>query len=189
MNLRKQIEEYIPFDQQEAKEKETMLKYFDTFTDVLTRDNVFGHLCSSAIVVNKNRDKMLAVYHNTHDSWTWPGGHADGDEDLLKVAIKETLEETGVIAKPVIKEIFLIDILPEKSHFKRGKYVSAHSHLSVGYLLEADEETILLIKPDENQGVKWISFDEMLNITTESYMLPIYERAFKKIKNLCKVRN
>ena len=93
MNLRKEITNYVPFDEEEVQIKEYILKWIDTFDDVLTRNNEFGHFASSAFVVNKDRTKMLVVYHNIYDAWIFPGGHADGEADLLSVAVREVEEE------------------------------------------------------------------------------------------------
>lgn len=185
MELRKLIEEYVPFDEQETKDKEIILKYMDTFDDVLTRDNEFGHFTSSAFVVNKNMDKVLMIYHNIYDSWAWTGGHADGEDDMLSVALREVEEETGVKnIKPLTEEIFLLDTLPVLGHFKRGKYVPAHVHISVAYLVEADENEIIRIKEDENSGVEWIPIEEVVSKSTEPYMERVYDKAIKKISQL-----
>lgn len=85
MKLKEQIQNYKSFDKQEKKEKEQFLNFINTFDDVLTRDNIFGHVSVSAFVVNKN--KMVVVYHNINDGWSYPGGHADGGKKLLDVAI------------------------------------------------------------------------------------------------------
>lgn len=47
MNLREQIKNYKPYNEQEEKDKQTILKYIDTFDDVLTRNNEFGHFTAS----------------------------------------------------------------------------------------------------------------------------------------------
>ena len=57
--LRERIVNYVPYDEQEESDKEYILKFIDTFDDVLTRKNIFGHFCSSAFVVNKNRSKVI----------------------------------------------------------------------------------------------------------------------------------
>lgn len=92
MNLKEQIENYEPFDEQEQRDKEQFLNFINTFDDVLTRDNIFGHFSASAFVVNKEKNKMVVVYHNINDGWIFPGGHADGEEKLLDVAIREVEE-------------------------------------------------------------------------------------------------
>lgn len=190
MNIRKLIEDYVPFNEQEEKDKEILLKYIDTFNDVLTRNNEFAHFTCSAFIVNKERDKVLMIYHNIYNSWGWIGGHADGEDDFLSVAIKETKEETGIENfKPVIKDLFLIDTLPVLGHVKRGKYVPAHIHLSVAYLFEADEEEPLRIKEDENSGVKWIPIDQIIAASSEPYMPKVYQKAISKLLNIKKSDN
>ena len=106
MNLRKEIEEFKPFNEQEEADKEYFLKFIDSFEDVLTRENVFGHFSASAWVVNREKTKVLLVYHNIYNGYIFPGGHADGEEDLLGVAVREVEEETGVKPRVVNDKIF-----------------------------------------------------------------------------------
>ncbi len=150
-NLKKQIENYKPYNEQEEKDKEIMLKYINNFDNILTRDNEFAHFTASAWVVNKERTKVLMIYHNIYKSWAWTGGHADGEEDLLNVAIREVKEETGVEnVTPILKDIFSLEIATVNGHVKRGKYVASHVHLNLTYFLEVDEGETLKIKEDEN---------------------------------------
>jgi 8-oxo-dGTP pyrophosphatase MutT (NUDIX family) len=179
------IERYNPYNEQEKKDKEMMLYYINTFENVLTRENEIAHMTSSAFVLNKERDKVLMIYHNIYDSWGWTGGHSDGEKDLLAVAIREAREETGIkIATPITTEIFSLDVLPVVGHVKNGNYVSAHLHLSVTYLLEADEEEELIVKEDENSGVKWIPIDEVVDASNEPHMKKVYSKIISKIKLL-----
>lgn len=185
MKLRKQIQNYTPFDQQESKDQSVILKWIDSFPDVLTRKNEFAHLTSSAFVVNSDRNKVLMVYHNIYNSWIFIGGHADGEANLLDVAPREIQEETGVkSAKPVTDDILSLDTFPILGHFKRGNYVPAHVHLSVTYLFQAGENEPLIIKEDENSGVQWIPIDKIIEKSTEPYMIPLYKKAIAKTKNI-----
>ncbi len=96
MGLKEQIENYIPYNEQEVSDKELMLEYINTFNDVLTRENKMCHFTASNWIVNKNRTKVLMIYHNIYKSWAWTGGHADGDSDLLHIALKEAQEKIGL---------------------------------------------------------------------------------------------
>ena len=179
----KQIEKYNPVDEQEKKDKEIILDFINKNDDVLVRDNEIAHITSSGFIVNKLRTKVLMIHHNIYNSWGWTGGHADGDEDLLYVAIKEAKEETGVKnIKALDNKIFSLDVLPVPAHTKRGKEIASHLHLSVAYLLEADENDELIIKEDENSGVKWIPIDEVKIYSTELDMIKLYEKFNHKIK-------
>lgn len=179
------IKRYRPYNEQEKKDQEIILHCLKIFKDVLTRNNKIAHFTSSAFVVNKNRDKVLFVHHNIYNSWSWTGGHADGEKDLLAVAIKELKEETGVDnINLVVPGIFSLDLLPVLGHIKRGEYVSPHLHLSVAYLVEADENEKLVIKEDENSGVQWIPIEELLEYSNEVHMHKVYMKFIAKIREL-----
>ena len=182
-SILKQIEKYNPVDEQEKKDKEIILDFINKNDDVLVRDNEIAHITSSGFIVNKLRTKVLMIHHNIYNSWGWTGGHADGDSDLIKVSIKEAKEETGIKeARPITNDICSIDILPVNAHIKRGKYVASHLHLSVAYILEADENEELVVKEDENSGVKWVDIDKVLDLTNEEYMKNVYKKLIDKSK-------
>ena len=181
MKLREQIENYITVDEQEEKDKVQMLEFIDSFDDVLTRKNIFGHFSASAFVVNKARDKMVVVYHNIYDGWIYPGGHADGEEDLLSVAVREVEEETGLKVKVLDENIYGIQSLPVTGHVKRGSYVSSHTHYDAVYLLEADDSIPLVFREDESKGVKWVPFDESYDDTMCDFIRPIHKKLVKKL--------
>lgn len=185
MKIKEEIEKYIPYNEQEANDKELMLEYINTFEDVLTRENKMCHFTASNWIVNKERTKILMIYHNIYKSWAWTGGHADGDSDLLHVALKETKEETGLNNLKLLSDgIYGLQILTVDSHIKRGKFISSHLHLDCCFLFEANEEDELKIKEDENSGVKWIDIAEATKITNEERMKPIYAKLNSKIKTI-----
>ena len=125
------------------------------------------------------------VYHNIYKSWSWTGGHSDGESNLLDVAIRELKEETGVKnVKPILDDIFSLEIICVNGHVKKGKYVSSHVHLNVSYLLEADENEILRIKEDENSGVRWIDINNAIEMSTETWMKGIYKKLIEKMGKL-----
>ncbi len=185
MSLKNLIQEYVPYNEQEENDKKIMLKFIDCFDDVLTRDNEFGHFTASSWIVNKDKTKVLMIYHNIYNSWTWTGGHADGDDNLLHVAIKEAKEETSIEnIKPLSENIFSLEIPTVNGHVKRGKYVSSHLHFNITYLLQADEDDEIKIKPDENSGVKWVDIDKAIEISTEPQMQVIFKKLNEKLKGI-----
>lgn len=184
--LKEQLEKYTPFNEQEENDKKIMLRFLDDFDNCLTRDNEYGHFTSSAWIVNKEHTKVLMIYHNIYKSWAWTGGHADGDEDLKAVALREANEETGLENLRILNdEIFSLEIITVNGHIKRGKYVSSHVHMNVVYLIEADENEPLRIKPDENSGVKWVDIDEVKNESTEQWLI---ENVYSKLNIKLKMR-
>ncbi|MFQ7522582.1 MAG: NUDIX hydrolase [Terrisporobacter sp.] len=185
MSLKEKIENYLPYNIEEQKDKELILKYMDIFDDVLTRKNEIGHFTSSCWIVNKEKTKVLMVYHNIYDSWSWVGGHADGDDDLLYVSLKEASEETGLKnVIPLSKDIFSLEVLGVDGHMKKGGYISTHIHLNITYLLCANENDITHIKEDENSDVKWFELEEAIKASSEPHMKKIYNKLNNKLKNL-----
>ena len=184
MSLKEQIENYIPYNEQETRDKEQFLEFINKYEDVLTRNNVIGHFSSSAFIVNKERTKTLVVYHIIQDGWLCPGGHADGEEDLLSVAIREVKEETGLLVKVLDENIFGIHSAPVKGHIKHGKYVSAHLHLDTMYLMEADDTIPLVYKEDESKGIKWIPIEDATSDIMCEFIRPVYAKMIKKLFEL-----
>lgn len=185
--LIEKIKEYQPFNEQEAVDKPLILNWIETQENAFSRDNTVAHMTASAWVVNKDRSKVLMVYHNIYNSWSWLGGHADGETDLLAVAVREVKEEAGISSvRPVSEEIFSLESLTVDGHVKRGKYVSSHLHLNVTYLLEADSEEHVSVKEDENSGVAWFTPEEALKKSTEPWFV---ERVYGKLVEKMKEKN
>jgi 8-oxo-dGTP pyrophosphatase MutT (NUDIX family) len=177
---------YEPFDDKEKLDKEVILDYIKNNEDVLTRNNKIAHFTTSGWITNKERNKILMIHHNIYNSWAWVGGHADGDSDMLHVALKEAEEETGIKDIKALNDgkLASVEILTVDGHVKRGKYVSSHLHLNCSFILEADESQMLQIKEDENSGVKWVDIEESINLTNENKMKPIYKKLNDRIKEL-----
>lgn len=178
------LKKYVPYNEQEEADKQFFIEC-EQKEQILTRENALCHLCSSAFIINKTHDKVLCIYHNIYSSWCWVGGHADGDDDMLYVASKETREETSLKNfKPLLDEPIAIDSLPVISHFKRGKFVPSHIHLSFAYLFEADENEEIKILEDENSNIGWLTFDELISKSTEPHMVSVYKKIVERIKKL-----
>ena len=182
MTLFEKIQNYNPINEQEERDKEVMLQYIKANPDYLDRSNLVAHFTTSIWTVNKDRTKTLMAYHNIYDSWAWLGGHADGIEDLCQVALRELEEETGVKnGRLVSEEIASLEVLTVDGHVKRGQYVPSHLHMNVTFLAEADEDELLQAKEDENQDVKWFTFEEALKASKETWFVDnIYKKLIKR---------
>ena len=183
--IRDEIAAYVPYNEQERRDKTLILDFLDRYPDAFLRSNPLAHMTASAWVVNPAHDKVLMVYHRLYDSWSWTGGHADGETDLLAVALREVREETGVEhLRPVSTEIYSLESLTVDGHEKRGAYVSSHLHLNVTYLIEADEHDTLQVCEAENSGVRWFAPDEALRVCSEPWFVErIYRKLNEKLKN------
>lgn len=141
------------------------------------RDHLPGHITGSAWIVNEDRTKTLLIHHAKLKRWLQPGGHADGEHDILNVARREAEEETGLKQLKVVRtEIFDLDIhpIPTRSDFTQ------HLHFDVRYLFEATEEEGLIIS-DESTDLKWFDLDLLESLTTNnsSIMRMVYKTNHK----------
>lgn len=178
-DLIKQIESYCPYNEQEETDRQMILKCLKEEEDIFDRGNCLAHMTASAWVVNPGRTKVLMVYHNIYKSWSWLGGHADNEQDLLQVAVREVKEESGLArVRPVSEDIYSLEVLTVDGHEKRGAYVSSHLHLNVTYLLIADDSDALTVKPDENSGVRWFTPEGAIEASSEPWFR---ERIYKKL--------
>lgn len=181
-----ELEAYQPFNEQEEKDRRLIINALKTEEDIFLRKNLLYHMTASAWVVNKTRDKALMAYHNIYNSWAWLGGHADGEADLLKVALKEVEEESGLTnISPVTSKIFSVEVLVVDGHMKNKEYVSSHLHFNVTYLIEADEKEKLIVKEDENSNLSWFSLEEAVEASTEPWLKEnIYAKMNEKLKRM-----
>ncbi len=184
--FKKTVEDFLPYNEQEERDKELLLQYLLSGESIFSRGSLGAHMSASAWVVNQSHDKVLMAYHNIYNSWAWTGGHADGETDLLKVAVREAMEETGIkTVRPVTGDIFSLEVLTVDGHEKKGAYVSSHLHLNVTYLLEADDREVLHKKEDENSAVGWFPVEECLLAVNEPWMRErIYVKLLDKMRDI-----
>ncbi|MFM7851313.1 MAG: NUDIX hydrolase, partial [Flammeovirgaceae bacterium] len=130
------------------------------------RTHLPGHITGSAWVINETSTQVLLVHHAKLNKWVQPGGHADGEENIFKVALRETQEETGLMHFSSDENIFDIDIhlIPARNDFP------AHYHYDVRYLLVAKEGQSIVVS-DESHDVRWFTLDEIQKITRERSVL------------------
>ena len=179
--LTAQISKYIPCNEQEQADKTNILAFLSENENAFLRENELAHMTASAWVVNHERTKVLMVYHKIYDSWSWTGGHADGETDLLSVALREVTEETGIRhVRPVSENIFSLEVLTVDGHEKRGRYVSSHLHMNVTYLLEADDSEPLTVCEEENKAVAWFSLEDALKASSEPWFV---SRIYRKLNS------
>lgn len=186
MDYMKQIIDFVPANEQECQDKKIILEYIEKFPhNILLRENEFAHITSSGFILNKSLDKVLMIHHNIRNTWAWTGGHVDGDTDFLHVAIKEAKEETGINDVITLTEnIVSIDILPVFGHVKKDKYVNAHLHLSIAYILIASEKETLIVKKDENSDVKWVSLDKFTENHFDVNDVYLYNKLINRAKQI-----
>lgn len=178
MDLISQLRAFQPWNEQEERDREVLLHLLTCGQAPYGREDP-AHLTASAWVVSPDRKQVLMAYHNLYRSWSWLGGHADGERDLCATALREVQEESGLAeVRPVSRDIYSVEILTVDGHEKRGQYVSSHLHLNVTFLLEADPAVPVRCKPDENSQVGWFGLEEAVAASTEPWF---QKRIYRKL--------
>ena len=185
MELKQLLEAYMPDGRQEQTAKEAILNGLEQQGTALLERTEEQHMTVSAVVMNPALDRLLMVHHNVYQSFSWPGGHADGTENLLEKALEEVREETGIsTVYPISSEILSLDVLEAPGHVKNGAEIPPHWHYNAGFGCIAPERQELRVKPDENSRVEWIAAEDIAKSCTEAHMLPLYQKIIARMREI-----
>lgn len=154
-------------DEHEAAMAAEMIRFVETEPNCAERTLAQGHLTGSAWIVDPSRTRTLLTHHRKLGKWLQLGGHADGDLDLLAVALREGREESGLATlRPVARELFDVDrhwIPPRETE-------PGHWHYDLRFLVEADPSEPLVLS-DESHELAWIEIRRMAEYNPEESML------------------
>jgi hypothetical protein len=117
------------------------------------------------------------MHHQKLDRWFQLRGHCDGNSDVLAVAIRETIEESGICGiQPVSLQIYDLDIhtIPKNSQDP------SHDHYDVRFLLKTIDSDQYQ-KNEESKDLRWFRFDE--DFPSELVRTPSLNWMIKKFKN------
>ncbi len=134
----------------EAALARTFSAFLHSDPAVFERCFLAGHFTGSAWLVSADGQRVLLMHHRKLGRWLQPGGHADGDVDLARVALREAHEETGVQDLQVEREIFDIDRhrIPA-----RGNELE-HWHYDVRYVVRAGADERFVVN-EESHALAW----------------------------------
>lgn len=135
--------------------------------DAFQRSHLPGHITGSAWIIDHSRTHVLLTHHAKLNKWLQPGGHADGEENVLNVALREAEEETGVKTFRLLHTgIFDIDIHPIPAR----KDFGAHDHYDIRFLLEANREEPLIIT-EESHDLAWVPLKQLTTYNDSASLL------------------
>lgn len=142
-----------PFEE----EKEFLADFLSLLEDPLAfkRERKEGHFTASSWIVNKRRTHTLLTLHRKLHKWLQLGGHADGNENLMEVAMNEAKEESGLDSLRLVDR-FIFDI--DRHIIPANDKDIQHFHYDVRFLLEAEMDEPLVISP-ESKDLAWVSFE------------------------------
>lgn len=141
-------------------------------SQLYTRKNFDGHITTSAFIVDRSSREMLLLRHKSLARWLQPGGHTESDESLLASALREAVEETGMtpgqlVNMPIHDDAempFDIDSHYIPANPKRAE--DGHYHHDLRYVFFYNGARDNDFNTDEATGMKWLSFDSLLEDET-----------------------
>lgn len=176
MNRASLIHAFQAYQSNFEEEKKFVVRFLDLLKhqDCFQRTHLPGHITGSSWIVNKDRTKTVLVHHVKLNKWVQPGGHADGEENALNVALREAEEETGLKKLTSTETIFDVDVhlIPARKDFPE------HFHHDIRFLIEADEYEQIIVS-DESHDVKWVLLSELENYTKERSVLRMKEKVLQ----------
>ncbi len=171
-NLLKLLEQYQPTDIKEINFKQQIIAFVKENEDCFERSLDIGHITASAWLLDKAGDNALLMHHAKLDKWFQPGGHADGDNNALAVAIKEAQEESGINGVIAMdNQIFDVDIhaIPANSKDKE------HFHYDIRFLLQVQSNEELQIN-EESKELRWIFKNRADLPTDEESIIRMFDK-------------
>jgi len=152
-----------PIDAEEDRSRGRLLDFVAAHADCFKRTLAVGHVTGSAWLLDRGRSRTLLTFHRKLGRWLQLGGHADGDPDVLSVALREAREESGIDGiEPESPEIFDVDVhrIPARPHEPE------HDHYDVRFLLRVTGDDEFRVG-EESLSLRWFSSDELARIDTD----------------------
>lgn len=171
-DLLSKLDRYRPTDPAEIESRQRIIDFVEATPDCFKRSHLAGHITGSAWLIDESRSRVLLTHHRKLDKWLQLGGHCDGDADVLGVALKEAVEESGIDGiTPVSEEIFDLDVHPIPA---RGD-VPAHHHYDIRFLCRIDGNPAFTVS-DESHELAWLAPEAILEMTVGNSILRMREK-------------
>lgn len=163
----RQLESHIPADEHERSMVREILAFVRAHEDCFHRSCLEGHLTGSAWITDASGTRTLLTHHRKLDKWLQLGGHADGETDLLQVALKEAREESG-LSRFLVRMDKPFDV--DRHWIPERKGVPGHWHLDLRFWIEADPNEPLVLS-DESHDLAWVEVARVGEMNPEESML------------------
>jgi ADP-ribose pyrophosphatase YjhB (NUDIX family) len=178
-SLLERLRVYLPINAADASVALRITEFVQSEPLCAERSTLKGHLTGSAWVVNQSGDKVLLMHHRKLNKWLQPGGHADGELNLLAVALRETREESGLSSlAPLSQAIFDLDIHTIPSRADEPE----HLHYDVRFVLRADDSEEFDVS-DEALAIKWIPLENVTELSQEESIFRMCNK-WQRVRNL-----
>ncbi|MCB9988379.1 MAG: NUDIX hydrolase [Rhodospirillales bacterium] len=173
------LDSYQPENEKEKTDREAIVAFMNDNDDCFHRSCVPGHITGSALLINRTGDKVLLNHHRKLDLWMQFGGHCDGESDVLSVARRECIEESGIEnVELVMPDVFDLDVHVIPENTTKGE--PEHKHYDIRYLFRVTDDSDFVLS-DESHDLRWCTYEEAKSLTTD----PSVHRMLDKWRRMC----
>lgn len=185
MSFQEELRSFCPYNVQEQEDQRIMLDFLARYPELLFSRTSFAHFTVSAWIVNASRTRVLLIFHNIYQSWSWSGGHVPDSDDLIGFTVNKARQETNLQSvHPALDQIYSLEIVATNGYYHDDKYSPAHLHLNLTYLLEADEMEPIYTNEAESGGVKWFDLRRAAMLSNGTWIRSIYSKLNAKLESL-----
>ncbi|MBW2229433.1 MAG: NUDIX hydrolase [Deltaproteobacteria bacterium] len=143
-----------------------------------------GHITASAWILSPDRRRFLLTHHRKLGRWLQLGGHADGDADVLNVALREAREESGMTRFALVSPAWAgggevpmpIDVDVHWIPARPGE--PAHEHHDIRFLLVAGPDQLLRVSY-ESHDLAWLEVERLADLEADESLLRLARKAHR----------
>ena len=162
-----ELKAYSTYNAGEARMRDRIVAFVAAEPRAFARELEIGHLTASAWIVDPAGTRALLTHHRKANRWFQPGGHADGDPDLRRAALREAREETGLTTlRFASAAIYDVDVHPIPA--RKGE--PAHEHFDVRFAFFADPDEPFVVS-DESHALAWVALGALREYGADASVL------------------
>jgi 8-oxo-dGTP pyrophosphatase MutT (NUDIX family) len=155
----------------EAPMVDRLSTFVDDHPDCFERSLNVGHITGSAWLLDASGERVLLTHHRKLNLWLQPGGHADGDSNVSRVALREAVEESGIQGLVLDDSLFDVDI----HEIPARKEEPLHYHYDCRFVVRATSSDRYVVSP-ESHDLQWVSIERIRDYTDEASIFRMVDK-------------
>ena len=180
-DLLRELKNYKPFNEKEQSNVDHIIDFLEHGENQFIRTNLIQHIVASAYLLNFDLTKILLTHHKALGVWLPFGGHSDGEQNSLNVALRETMEESGIL-NPILLSDKILDVDIHTIPENKAKNEPEHKHLDIRFCFKTNQTDFVV--SDESDSLKWFDLEDFFEMIENSSYFSGTDRIEAKLKKI-----